>query len=127
MGNAPPGQFRFRVEQRIKQNRDFVRAKAQGKRLVHGCLIANYLELPAGSVSRLGVITSRKVGGAVERSRARRLLRECFRVHQSEIEPPVDLVLIARPSISGKDYNQVEEDLLTALKRARLLKSDEQS
>lgn len=107
---------------RIRQGRDFQRAKSQGKRLVQGCLIANWLELPVNSASRVGVITSRKLGGAVARNRARRLLRESFRLHQHELKQSVDLVLVARDSIVGKALADVERDYLAALKRARLLK-----
>ena len=109
-------------ERRIKQGRDFARAKTQGKRVSSGCLIANWLTLPAGSPTRLGVITARKVGGAVARTRARRLLREAFRLHQLELTQPVDLVLVAQPSIAGKAFLDVERDFLSALRRARLLK-----
>jgi len=109
-------------ERRIKQGRDFARAKTQGKRVSSGCLIANWLTLPAGSPTRLGVITARKVGGAVARTRARRLLREAFRLHQLELTQPVDLVLVAQPSIAGKAFVDVERDFLGALRRARLLK-----
>jgi len=109
-------------ERRIKQGRDFARAKTQGKRVSSGCLIANWLTLPAGSPTRLGVITARKVGGAVARTRARRLLREAFRLHQLELTQPVDLVLVAQPSIAGKAFVDVERDFLSALRRARLLK-----
>ena len=56
------------------------------------------------------------------RNRARRLLRESFRVHQHDLAAPVDLVLVARPSIVGKGYVDVEKDFLTTLRRARLLK-----
>src|SRR5512141_2526780 len=88
-------------ERRLKQGRDFARVKTQGKRVVKGCLIANWLVLPAGTLSRLGVITSRRTGPAVVRNRARRLLRESFRLHQNELQQPVDLVLVARPTIVG--------------------------
>lgn len=109
-------------QRRIKQGRDFARAKTQGKRVHSGCLIANWLTLPAGSPTRLGVITARKVGGAVARTRARRLLREAFRLHQLELAQPVDLVLVAQPSIAGKTFFDVERDFLAALRKARLLK-----
>src|SRR5262245_7054423 len=107
---------------RIKQGRDFARARNQGKRIANGCLVANWLDLPGGARSRLGVITSRKVGESVQRSRARRLLREAFRLHQLELERPIDLVLVARPSIVGKAFADVERDFLSALRRGRLLK-----
>ena len=109
-------------ERRIKQGRDFARAKTQGKRVYSGCLIANWLVLPPGSPTRIGVITARKIGGAVARTRARRLLREAFRVHQPDLAQPVDLVLVAQPSIVDKAFADVERDYLAALRRARLLK-----
>jgi ribonuclease P protein component len=108
---------------RLKQGRDFARLRQRGERLASGCLIANWSPLAAELPSRLGVITSRKVGIAVVRSRARRLLRETFRLHQRDLARPVDLVLVARPSIAGKPYAEVERDFLSALRRAGLLKS----
>ncbi len=106
---------------RIKQARDFARAKLQGRRVVSGCLVANWLALPAGAASRVGVITGRKLGGAVVRTRARRLLREAFRLHQLQLRQPLDLVLVARASIVGKAFSHVEKDFLAALRQARLL------
>jgi len=78
--------------------------------------------LPEGATPRLGVVTSRKIGGAVVRSRARRLLRESFRQHQHELAQPVELVLVARPSIAGRAFAEVEKDFLMALNGANLLK-----
>ena len=106
---------------RIKQGRDFSRARQEGQRRVTGCLIANWRRLPAGSPARLGVVTGRKIGNAVVRSRARRLLREVFRVHQHDLAQPVDLILIARASIAGKKQGEVEKDFLTTLRKAGLL------
>ena len=107
---------------RIGPSGDFARIRQQGQRMVVGCLIANWQRLPDGSKPKLGVVTSKKIGGAVERNRARRLLRESFRRHQHELAKPVELVLVARPSIAGRDFAQVEKDFLTTLRRAGLLK-----
>lgn len=94
--------------------------RAQGRRLVQGCLIVNWAAgLRPGS--RLGVVTSRKLGSAVERNRARRLMRECFRKHHHELGSAIDLVLVARNSINGRGLGEVETDFLTALQRAGLL------
>jgi ribonuclease P protein component len=107
---------------RIKATGDFARTRAQGQRFTSGCLILNFAERPSGSQSRVGVITSRKIGEAVVRSRARRLLRETFRLHQHELARPVDMVLVARASIVGKKYADVERDYLKALAQSELLK-----
>src|SRR5215470_16184203 len=122
MAGGMPPRLRFGRAQRIKQGRDFLRVRQEGERLVNGCLIANWRRLPADCPTRLGVITSSKVGGAVARNRARRLLREAFRLHQHDLAQALDLVLIARPSIANKGFAEVEKDFLTTLRKAGLLK-----
>lgn len=132
MNSAPPKRspsprsgatsLRFGRPSRLAQSRDFARIRLRGERLALGCLIANWNQLPEGTTPKLGVVTSKKIGGAVERSRARRLLRESFRRHQHEFARPVELVLVARNSIAGKDFAAVEKDFLAALRRANLVK-----
>ena len=107
---------------RLQRGSDFLEVKQQGQRLAAGCLIANWKTLSTGSLSRLGVITGRKLGPAIVRTRARRLLRETFRLHQHDLLQPVTLVLVARASIVGKGLREVESDFVTAMRRARLLK-----
>jgi ribonuclease P protein component len=122
MAAETPPPLRFCRAARIKQGRDFSRVRQKGERLVIGCLIANWQRLPPGSITRLGVITSGKIGNAVVRNRARRLMREAYRLHQHELTESVDLVLVARPSIVGKGFAEVSKDFLTTLRKARLLK-----
>lgn len=119
--NAAPKRLRLARDSRLARNSDFARIRQKGERLALGCLIANWSALPEGAKPRVGIITSRKIGGAVERSRARRLLRESFRRHQHELAKPVDLVLVARNSIAGKGFEQVEKDFLAVLRRANLV------
>jgi ribonuclease P protein component len=121
MGAGEPKPLRFGRAARLKQGRDFARARQEGERLVVGSVIANWRRVEPGARSRLGVVTSSRIGGAVVRNRARRLLRECFRLHQHELTAAVDLVLVARASIVGKDLGGVEKDFLTTLRKARLL------
>ena len=125
MGEGSPKRLGLKRKARIKQNRDFARLRLQGERLAHGCLVANWLRLSSDLPSRLGVITSGKIGNAVVRTRARRLLREVFRLHQHELKQPVDLVLVARQSLPSKKFGQVETDFLQTLRKAGLLKPRE--
>ena len=120
MPETPRTRLRLGRKQRLTQGRDFRRVRAEGMRMPWGCMLANWNPAPS---LRLGVITSRRIGNAVVRNRSRRLLREAFRRHQHELAGPLDLVLVARSSIVGKDYAAVERDFLAGLRRARLLQS----
>lgn len=86
-------------------------------------MVANWQSASPGAPSQLGVIVSRRLGGAVIRNRARRLLKESFRLHQHELVRPIELVLVARNSIVGCGRADVEKDLLAGFARNRLLKS----
>ncbi|HEX3626974.1 MAG TPA: ribonuclease P protein component [Verrucomicrobiae bacterium] len=119
-----PRRLRLPRGSRVTQNRDFIRIRQQGERLAQGCLVANWNLLPEGASPKLGVVTSRKIGGAVQRTRARRLLRESFRLHQHDFAKPVELILVARNSIVGKQFADVEKDFLTSLRRAGLLRNE---
>ena len=115
--------LRLPRERRLRTGRDFEHARVQGRRLAVGCLVLNWVDAST-TETRVGVITSRKIGGAVVRTRARRLLREAFRLNQHRIARPVDIVLVARQSIVEKDFAAVEGDFVTALRRAELLKTE---
>jgi ribonuclease P protein component len=123
MAAGRPSSLKFSRAMRIKQGRDFARVRREGQRLVTGCLIANWRPLPDGGRTRLGVVTGGGVGNAVVRNRARRLLREVFRLHQHDLARPVDLVLVARPSIAAKDFAGVERDVMSTLRKTGLLKT----
>ena len=116
-----PARLRLTRAMRIRQGSDFARLKKQGHRLNRGCLVINWLELPLGSQSRFAVITTRKLGNAIARNRCRRLLRECFRLHQHALRQPVEMVMIARQSLVGRQYASLERDFLTAMQDAKLI------
>ena len=121
-GDLPaPARARFPQAARLKRPWEFEHTRSAGDRLAKGCLILNWNASPDSRAPRLGVVTSKKIGGAVARSRARRLLREVFRHHQAELIP-ADLVLVARASIVEKGYAQVERDFVIAARQAKLIR-----
>lgn len=83
-------------------------------------MVLYLLPRPEGAL-RLGVVTGRKVGNAVQRNRARRLLREAFRRNRFRMQGQVDVVLVARAALLATDWPRVEEELLALAQRAGLM------
>jgi ribonuclease P protein component len=77
-----------------------------------------------GSV-RCGFVAGKKVGGAVERNRARRLMKEAMRQRLSTIKPGWDLVWIARAGIAGVKLDAVSKAVDDLLRRSKLAESGE--
>ncbi|MDP3428236.1 MAG: ribonuclease P protein component [Humidesulfovibrio sp.] len=73
----------------------------------------------AGEGLRLGLTVSRKVGRAARRNRIRRVLREFFRLHQEEIDRPLDIVVVPKRSLDPKtvDLALVEQEFPPVLSR----------
>lgn len=59
------------------------------------------------SVTRLGIIASRKVGTSVSRNRAKRLVREAFRATRDLWQPGMDLVVIVRRPLNDMKLDRV--------------------
>ena len=122
MAVPPVAGLTFRRSQRVKANRDFQRAKTKGRRLrlrLPHC----ELDLLAPKPNHARRFCDRQAGGYRRpKNRARRLLREAFRRHQHALAGPIDLILVARRSIQGLSFDDVEKDFLTAARRAGILK-----
>ena len=104
----------------LKRSSSFSRLKQEGKRVTSGCLILNWSERLPGETTQMGMIVTKRIGQAVVRNRARRLIRETFRLNQRGLHGPVQMVLIARQSIREKKLHQVEADFIKALEKAHI-------
>ena len=69
----------------------------QGRSTANRHLVLYTFPNSASTRPRLGLSVSRKVGGAVERNRVKRLLREAFADAAGELTPGQDVVVVARP------------------------------
>jgi len=105
---------------RIRRRGEFQRVFDGGRR-AHGRYLTIIAAPAPGPDSRLGIVASKKLGGAVVRNRAKRLIREMFRTEPGP-EKPADLVIIAKPAVVQVQSNEVVNDYRTTLRRLSLSK-----
>lgn len=91
-----PGPKRFRRAQRLTHALEYQAIYADRLMRTRGPLVV-YAKLRATPTTRLGLSVGRRVGPAVERNRAKRLLREAFRLQQHELPTHLDLIINLRP------------------------------
>lgn len=109
--------------QRLTRSSDFRAAFDAGRKAVGRRMVLYLLPRPDGRL-RLGVVSSRKVGGAVQRNRARRLLREAYRRNRHRFHGAVDVVLVARSELLAATWPDIEAELLALARRSGILKNE---
>ncbi len=99
----------------------FVTVFRQGRAYAGSVVVVRVL--PNGlQYSRLGMVVSKKVGGAVVRNRAKRRIRAAVDIRA--LPPGWDVVVIARTSINSAEYRELERELRQLLVRAGVDKPD---
>jgi len=104
------GQRLTRAERLLKRH-DFLRVRRQGQHFSTANLVITWVSGPVLG-PRLGVTASKRVGNAVKRNRAKRLLREVFRRNKMRVPDHTDVVIIAKPSLPSARYEQVETEFI---------------
>ena len=114
--------FCFPASRRLKLSREFARVRSEGRTVRGGLLFLGVLDLGDASEFRIGLVTSKRIGGAVVRNRLRRRLREIVRRHQHEIQKGVWLVVVTRPAAAGAEFGALEAEWLRLAARAGLMR-----
>jgi ribonuclease P protein component len=105
-------------ERRIRRRAEFQRVFDAGRR-AHGRYLTIIAVSATRSETRLGIVASRKLGGAVMRNRAKRLIREIFRIHTVP-SMACDLVIIPKQGLVKAKLHEIGHDYEATLKRLGL-------
>jgi len=107
---------------RLSESRDFALIRQEGRSQAGKALVLAVRPVPDLPHFAFGLITSKKVGGAVVRNRIRRRLREIIRAHLPEFLPGWHWVVIARWRAPQLTQAQLEKDWLHLARRMGILR-----
>jgi ribonuclease P protein component len=98
--------------ERVRKRREFVAIQGHGKKL-HTDSFLVFVRARAGDErpARLGITVSKKIGGAVERNRVKRLVREAFRRHKAFFPHGLDVVFVAKRAAVDVGLQQVTREI----------------
>lgn len=116
---------------RLSRSEDFARVYRTGRSVANKYLVLYYFDRSASEVAgaqggpRVGFSVSKRLGGAVDRNRVKRVLREAYRAQADIVVGHVDLVVIAREPIlellETGGFKAVQEKLAEVLRKASLV------
>lgn len=119
--DGPTPHLRFPKAARLTQTAEFARVRTEG-RPVHGKMITLGVLKGCGATDgRVGIVTSKRVGIAVMRSRVRRRLREIFRAMRPRLIPGLWLVIVAKSPAAKATSPALGEEFSQLAQRCRIL------
>lgn len=98
---------------RVRRRPEYLSIQNRGRRIGGPHLLL--FGMPG--TGRLGITVSRKVGGAVDRNRVKRWVRDCFRRARGAFPSSLDLVVVARPGAADAGHATVCRELRTLAAR----------
>ena len=114
--------LRFPKAARLIQTAEFARVRTEGKP-VHGkMLVLGVLKGCGDADGRVGIVTSKRVGGAVIRNRVRRRLREVFRAMRPRMIPGLWLVVVAKSPAAKASFAALREECSQLARRGAILR-----
>ena len=113
--------LRFPREARLREGREFSQVR-EGGRVVQGRLLRLAgLRLGTADPTKIGIITSKRVGGAVVRNKVRRRLRELIRFSRPEFPAGMLVVAIAKPACAASSFEELRGEWLLLARRLSIL------
>ena len=108
---------------RLRKGSDFQRVRQQGRSITSRLLILAWIPNEVTTL-RVGFVVSKRISKlAVKRNRIKRLLSEAIRPMLPEVSGGWDIVISARQAIVDADLSTLQHDIVTLLRRARLLEA----
>ena len=105
---------RFRRGQHIRHRTEFQYVYDRGRKL-HGRTMTIFLLPRTDASTRLGIAATKKIGGAVARNRAKRLVREVFR--RNPAPPGYDIVVVPRRQVFDVSFSSLESEYVATVGR----------
>jgi ribonuclease P protein component len=105
----------FTRDERIRRRAEFLQIYEKGSR-IHGRLLTLFLFPSSRPVGRLGIAATKKLGGAVVRNRAKRLIREVFR--RNKIAPGFDVVVVPKRELLDATLTALEAEYIQTVERS---------
>jgi ribonuclease P protein component len=112
--SGPGRRARFASSMRLLRHSDFERVYKQGRRHFAAHLTVFYLPRQQGEGLRIGFTVGKMLGGAVERNRMKRRLRETVRLHWPGIPVPVDVVINPKKSVLKVEFSELGNEISRA-------------
>ncbi|SRR5260221_13248075 len=113
--------LRFPKSVRLSRASEFARLKREGVSFHGKLVVLSVLKAESGTDRRIGLITSRRVGGAVVRNRVRRRLREIVRALLPRMHGGLRLVIIARVAAAKAEFAALQADVMSLAQRSAIL------
>lgn len=104
----------------LKENKDFRRLYYRGKSDASPCLVTYVMKNRLGK-TRVGITSGKKIGNAVKRNRARRLIRAAFTEYEGRLNGDYDIVFVARTKTAQVKMQQVQQQMEDQLKKLGVL------
>ena len=112
--SGPERRARFTGSMRLLRHSDFERVYKKGRRHFAAHMTVFYLRREQGEGLRIGFTVGKVLGGAVERNRMKRRLRESVRLRWPEDRLPVDVVVNPKKSVLKLEFTELENEITKA-------------